>query len=134
MELDVSAEQLRTLAQGLLNGLPFTERQWTGPGKPFSSGPEGSFRPLRSAWLKQGILEVVSDKDNRQGFDFNDDGWTMLAKLAKLAKLATPLSASTQTSPHLEEHKMGGEAAVDGDPLSDEEWKAIQEEQERYQS
>lgn len=35
----------------------------------------------------------------------------------------TPLSASTQTSPHLEEHKMGGEER----PLTDGEWTAIQE-------
>lgn len=121
MTFDISQDQLRTLAQGLLNGLPFTERQWTGPGKPFSSGPEGSFRPLRSAWLKEGILQVVSDKDNRQGFDFTDEGWAMLEKLAGLAVSDQRSAAQV------------GEA-VDGDPLSDEEWQAIQEEQERYQS
>jgi hypothetical protein len=130
MALDVSQDQLRALAQGLLNGLPFTERQWTGPGKPFSSGPEGSFRPLRRAWLKEGILQVVSDKDHRQGFDFTDEGWAMLEKLA--APLSDPPAAKA-ASPQMPFGNLGGEA-VDGDPLSDEEWKAIQEEQERYQS
>lgn len=82
MELEVTEEELVELARGLLNGRPFTEREWTGKGKPFSSGQEGSFRRLRSAWLKQGLLQVVSDKDHRQGFDFTDEGWATLEKLA----------------------------------------------------
>jgi hypothetical protein len=79
MALDVTTEQLRILAQGLLNGDSFGERKWTGSGKPFSSR---QFRNLRSVWLKRGLLEVVSDKDGRQGFDFTDEGWATLEKLA----------------------------------------------------
>lgn len=115
MNLDVTREQLAALARGLMDGVPFTERKWTGAGKPFSSG---QFRKLRSDWLKQNLLELVSDKDGRQGFDFTDEGWAMLEKLA---------------SPQMGERNLEGEA-VDGDPLSDEEWKAIREEQARYQS
>lgn len=79
---DVTAEQLTEFARGMLAGRPFTEREWTGKGKPFSSGQGGSFRRFRSNWLKHGFVTIVSDKDNRQGFDFTDSGWAMIVKLA----------------------------------------------------
>jgi hypothetical protein len=63
--------QLRELAEGLLDGRPFTEREWTGAGKPFSSA---AFRGLRSELLKQGLIELASEKDARQGYVLTDDG------------------------------------------------------------
>jgi len=115
MELDVTQEQLIELARGLLDGRPFTEREWTGKGKSFSSGQEGSFRRLRSKWLRQGMLVVVSDKDNRQGFDFTDEGWAFLAKTAGIVPEEV-------------------DEDVEVEELTDEQMEAIQREKERYQS
>jgi len=116
IRLDVTASQLRELGRGLLAGRPFTEREWTGPGNPFSSGPEGTFRPLRAEWLKHGLLEAVSDKDNRAGFDLTAAGWAMIEKLAQVE----------------------AEEEAEVDPPSDDEWEAIERENaayaEKYQS
>lgn len=79
INLAISDETLTTLARGLLTGIPFSERRWAGQGKLLSS-PQ--FRALRSEFLKQGLLEVMNDKDNRQGFDFNAQGWAFLEKVA----------------------------------------------------
>ena len=75
----ISKEKLTIVARGLLDGIPFAERRWTGDGKPLSIN---EFRSLRSMWLKHGLLEVVSDKDHRQGFDFTAEGWAVLEKLS----------------------------------------------------
>jgi hypothetical protein len=124
MEVNATEEQLRELADGLLNGKPFTEREWTGRGKPFSSGQGGSFRALRAVWLKQGILEVVSDKDNRQGFDFSDMGWATLAKLAGLVPEAV---GSRYDAPAWVK-----EPKDDAPDLTDEQMEAINKENAAY--
>jgi len=125
MNLDVTQEQLVELAQGLLDGIPFTEREWTGRGRPFSSGQGGSFRKLRSDWLKQGLLDVVSDKDNRQGFDLTESGWAFCVKTAGI----TPLSPSTETSPQMRAStEFGGREAE----LTDEQLDAIEQENAAY--
>lgn len=119
MSMDIKKEQLVELSRGLLDGIPFTEREWTGKGKPFSSGQGGSFRKVRSDWLKQGFLEVVSDKDNRQGFDLTDAGWAFCAKMAGIIPEAIDVEDETPD-------------------LTDEQMEAIKEEKaayaEKYQS
>ena len=79
MVSEISKEKLTIVARGLLNGIPFTERRWTGDGKPLSVN---EFRALRSTWIKHGFIEVVSDKDHRQGFDLTEQGWAVLEKIA----------------------------------------------------
>lgn len=65
IKLPVPEYKLSTLAQGLINGQPFSERQWTGLGKPFSSQ---EFRDLRNEMSKRGLINPVSFKDPRQGY------------------------------------------------------------------
>jgi hypothetical protein len=125
IELDVTEAQLEEFARGSLNGTPFTERQWTGKGKPFSSGQDGTFRPFRKEWLRQGLVEVVSDKDNRQGFDFTDEGWAMLEKLAGSPPAAKAASPQMRTSA-----EFGGKD--DGPDLTDEQMEAIEKENAAY--
>lgn len=72
--LPCKPSQLRELAEGLLDGRPFTEREWTGGNGPFSSGGDGTFRRLRAELLKQGLIELASEKDARQGYVLTDDG------------------------------------------------------------
>lgn len=65
IKLPVPEHKLSALAQGLINGMPFSERQWTGLGKPFSSS---EFRDLRNEMSKRGLINPVSFKDPRQGY------------------------------------------------------------------
>lgn len=69
--LSASPAQLKELAQGFANDRPFSEREWTGAGKPFSTQ---SFRDLREQMLKGLLIERVSVKDPRQGFRLTEEG------------------------------------------------------------
>lgn len=113
----ISKEQLAVLARGLLNGISFSERSWTGAGKPLSIN---EFRGLRSMWLKHGLLEIASDKDNRQGFALTDQGWAVMEKLAN----------STPPAPRYGGREEGDQP-VERD-LTDEELDAIEGENARY--
>lgn len=111
IESVITKEKLIIVARGLLVGLPFTERRWTGEGKPLSVN---EFRALRSMWLKHGLIELVSDKDHRQGFYLTDQGWAVLEKIA----------GPIQEEPEEE----------DVPELTPEQIKAIEEEEARYKT
>lgn len=70
-DLPGTMDQLRLLADGLLNSIPFTEREWTGAGKPYSAA---GFRDLRKELVRRGLIELASEKDVRQGYVLTDDG------------------------------------------------------------
>ena len=69
--LPCTDNQLRKLAQGLLNGIPFTEGAWAGNGKPFSVA---ELKLLRTVMLTRELIKPRSDKDSRQGYELTDDG------------------------------------------------------------
>ena len=121
-DLPVSKENLRILANGLLMGRPFSEREWTGTGKPFSSGADGTFRPLRSAMLKHELLEMRSGKDNRVGFDLTDSGWALMEKFGDLLPEQEFRSAPAATPQHDDYER----------ELTDDEMEAIQRENDDY--
>jgi hypothetical protein len=81
IKLPCSDEQLRTLAVGLLSGLPFSEKQWTPTkdGKPFAAN---EFRALRAEMQKQKLVEYVNDKDPRQGIRLTDAGRAVMEEYA----------------------------------------------------
>jgi Zn-dependent protease with chaperone function len=66
-----SIDQMQALAGGLARGLPFSERAWTGGGRPFSLA---EFRALRAEMIKRGLLEMANDKDQRQGYHLTEEG------------------------------------------------------------
>lgn len=68
----LSAVKLKPLAEGLLNGQPFSERRWA----QLLTATE--FRSLRSTMLNKGLIQPVSDKDHRQGFMLTDHGRELL--------------------------------------------------------
>lgn len=71
-DLPATDEQMAELAEGLLNGnRPFSEREWTGAGRPFSVN---EFRALRAELIKRGLMALKSEKDPRQGYEPTDDG------------------------------------------------------------
>lgn len=117
----ISKEQLTIVARGLLNGIPFSERSWTGSGKPLSIN---EFRSLRSVWLKHALIEVANDKDPRQGFELTDQGWAVMEKLAGLPVLRTQTGVAVQsTSPE--------EETPEESEMSEEELEAIRDEMAR---
>lgn len=72
-------EQLYTLAMGLMNNIPFTERAWTGAGKPFSTN---EFREVKDVLKKHLLVEYVSDADPRQGMRLTAEGRALMEKIA----------------------------------------------------
>lgn len=65
-ELPATREQIAALAVGVLkDGATFSERYWTGAGRPFSVD---GWRALRSELLRRGLLALASAKDPRQGY------------------------------------------------------------------
>lgn len=81
-DLPVNDDELRELASGLLLGRPFSEREWAGAGKLLSSA---RFRDLRAVMIRRGLLELVSDKDPRQGYRLTEDGEAVMRDYADLA-------------------------------------------------
>jgi hypothetical protein len=77
-DLPVSTIKLQPLAVGLLNGQPFAERRWAGDGGLFSSD---EFRKLRGVMRDRGLIEPVSDKDPRQGYQLTDAGRELMREL-----------------------------------------------------
>ena len=78
--LPADLPQLQALAQGLTQGRPFSEREWTGSGKPFSVA---GFKALRSEMIKRGLICLANDKDVRQGYQLTPEGWKMVNGLVE---------------------------------------------------
>lgn len=79
IDLPCDDEQLSLMAKGLLAGMPFTERYWTGRGKPFSS-PQ--FRTLKDVMIKRGLAEYKHETDPRQGIRLTDEGRAVMERFA----------------------------------------------------
>ena len=67
-KLPIDGAKLLPFARGLLNGLPMSERQWSG----LLSSSE--IRTLRGVMRDRGLIAPVNDLDNRQGFKLTDEG------------------------------------------------------------
>jgi len=74
-ELPISSSKLRPLAEGLLNGRPFSERTWS------SLLSSSEFRMLRQVLRTKELIEPVSDKDPRQGFRLTDAGRQLMSSV-----------------------------------------------------
>lgn len=75
VNLPASLEQMRALAEGITSGLSFTERNFTGSGRPFSID---QFRALRSEMIRRKLLTLEGSKDARQGFKLTEEGKAVL--------------------------------------------------------
>jgi hypothetical protein len=75
VRLPATLEQMHALAEGIKSGLPFTERNFTGSGRPFSIN---QFRALRSEMIRRGLLSLGDAKDARQGFQVTEEGKAVL--------------------------------------------------------
>jgi len=72
-------DQLQALAKGLISGLPFSEKFWTGKGKPFSVN---MFREVRDVMKTHDLCEYVNDADPRQGIRLTATGRALMEKIA----------------------------------------------------
>lgn len=79
IDLPASEAQLSALASGVLNGMPFSERMWTGKGKPFSTE---SFRKLKDAMLKRDLAEYINEEEPRQGIRLTEAGRAVMQEFA----------------------------------------------------
>jgi hypothetical protein len=72
IDLPLSREQMESLSRGMLNGVPFSERKWTAPNSDVFSSNE--FRTLRSIMIKRQLIELINEKDARQGYKLTAQG------------------------------------------------------------
>ena len=79
IDLPATDEQMQALAHGFKMGQPFSERNWTGAGKPFSVN---EFRALRSVMIQRDLLGLASAKDPRQGYALTETGRAMMDEMA----------------------------------------------------
>jgi hypothetical protein len=78
-EFPATPWQMRDLAQGIIDGDPFTEGEWTGSGNPFS---QNQFAEIRQTFIDKELAKWVNEEHHQQGVVFNDGGWQFLQKLA----------------------------------------------------
>jgi hypothetical protein len=71
VRLPASEEQLMELAHGFETHRPFTEREWTGDGKAFSSD---EFRALRREMLRRELIMRKSARGTKPGYVLTADG------------------------------------------------------------
>lgn len=79
VDLPCSEGIFRHIAQGVLAGHPFSEREWAGSGKPIS-GPK--FRKLQSALLTAGYIRWAS-QDHRQGVALTRKGEQLFRQVSE---------------------------------------------------
>lgn len=80
-DLPIDDEKLEELAIGLLRGKRFSERQWAGNGKPFSSD---EFRETQQAFVDRGWAIWRNEEEHRQGAKLTDDGKEAMRQFADL--------------------------------------------------
>jgi hypothetical protein len=74
-DLPASDAQMQTLAQGLLNNIPLSERNWTGKGNPFSIQ---QYTRLRDELILRGLAVQINQKDPRQGYSLTAAGRALM--------------------------------------------------------
>lgn len=70
-DLPGGEEAFRVLATGLVNGLPLSERWWTGRGKPYGSE---TWRDLMDVMRERGLAEYKDPEHKKRGHRLTPDG------------------------------------------------------------
>lgn len=87
LDLPADRDQLATLGAGIIEGLSFTEAQWTGKGAPFS---RSQFVQLRGEMLRRGLVQWNSPNDNARGVKVTGKGMALCRYFASLSPSPTP--------------------------------------------
>jgi hypothetical protein len=88
VDLPAEPEQLIQLATGIVEGLSFTEAQWTGTGAPFS---RGQFVRLRSEMIRRGLAAWNSQNDAARGARVTGKGMALCRYFASMNQPPTPV-------------------------------------------
>jgi hypothetical protein len=88
VDLPAEPDQLITLGAGIVEGLSFTEAQWTGKGAPFS---RSQFVQLRGEMLRRGLLAWNSANDNARGVKVTGKGMALCRHFASMSQSPTPI-------------------------------------------
>jgi len=96
-DLPCSRDALTKLANGLVNGIAFSETSWTGKGKPFTRGENGTFIQLRDALLARGLIQWRNTDVPTLGMEPTRAGWAAFRHLAP-HPLNGDVSSKTGTS------------------------------------
>lgn len=81
-DLPCPLEDLQVLSKGLVAGIAFTEAEWTGSGKPFSRGDNGSFTKLRNELVVRGLMAWRDPEVTAKGMSPTKAGWAVFRHLA----------------------------------------------------
>jgi hypothetical protein len=84
LDLPVSIDQVRSLADGLMNGATFSEAQWTGSGRPFT---RGEFSALRAELIRRGLAAWNSPGTPARGVVLTKPGKAMMRYMCDLPSL-----------------------------------------------
>jgi len=82
IDLPAEQDQLIALGAGIVEGLSFTEAQWTGAGGVFS---RSQFVQLRGEMLRRGLLMWNSQNDNARGVRVTGKGAALLRHFASIS-------------------------------------------------
>lgn len=87
-DLLASPEQMRLLAEGVLNGRPLSEREWAaGPQRVFGQNQWGR---LIEEMMKRGLIDWIDPDAHQQGVDLTESGERMMEYLAGYDALPSP--------------------------------------------
>jgi len=87
IDLPGTDEQLAELANGLLQGAPFSEGQWTGAGRPFS---RAEFLALRDEMLDRGLITWNNINAHAQGMQLTRPGSAVMRQLLLMGSRMPP--------------------------------------------
>lgn len=93
IDLPASAEQLAALARGLLDGLPFSEAQWSGGGGLFT---RSEFAALRGELIRRGLARWNSPGTPARGAALTPAGRAVMRQFAMLSDSPPPLPAGVE--------------------------------------
>jgi hypothetical protein len=81
ISLPATMEQLRTLAAGVLSGVPLAEGHWIGQsrGQPFS---KAQFYALRAEMIRRGLVEYINPTAPAQGYQLTRAGMAVMRYLS----------------------------------------------------
>jgi hypothetical protein len=94
VDLPVSMDKVTQLARGIVQGRPFTEREWTGAGKPLT---EDELETIREKFLAKGWVRWINDDEHRQGMEFTAKGLAVMKGLASQTPYPAPVNLAELT-------------------------------------
>lgn len=94
LNLPIDQARLKTIAEAVLNGYPFSEKRWAGDGKLLTSS---EFRKLQDEMVTRGLIVLKHPTEPRQGYRFGEKGMAAM-RWIKNAQTKPPLAQGLKYS------------------------------------